>query len=130
LLSNAGRKYLDPVFEKAEIDDLFDCMIVSSDVGLVKPDTKIYVLALSGLDVNPEEAVMIYDRIHNVNGAIHATKQMVLFCTVTNLAYSNNILLLSWRKLEYNQLLADRFWPGTDHDDQHQDLQKALFQAS
>jgi len=72
LLSNASRTDLEPIFEKSGIDNLFDCLVVSSDVGLVKPDPKIYAIALDNLGVSPDEAVMIDDQIHNVNGAIHA----------------------------------------------------------
>ncbi len=69
LLSNAFsdlRRYLTSVWR---IDDAFDHMIISAEVGRVKPDPEIYRLALEALNVAPQEAVFVDDFPENVAGA-------------------------------------------------------------
>jgi epoxide hydrolase-like predicted phosphatase len=65
LISNAWsglRNYI--VREK--FDDVFDHMIISAEVGVAKPDAKIYHIALEQLQVQPEEAVFVDDFIENI----------------------------------------------------------------
>ncbi|MDO8970487.1 MAG: HAD family phosphatase [Saprospiraceae bacterium] len=49
--------------------DMFDVTIFSAEVGLVKPDARIYRLTLEKLGVEPEEAVFVDDFIENIQGA-------------------------------------------------------------
>jgi len=68
LLSNAWsdmRAYL--VSQK--IDDAFDQLIISAEIGIMKPDARIYQLALEKLGVAPAEAVFVDDFIVNIEGA-------------------------------------------------------------
>jgi putative hydrolase of the HAD superfamily len=51
------------------IADVFQHVVISSEVGVVKPDERIYRLALEGLGVAAREAVFIDDFQHNVEGA-------------------------------------------------------------
>jgi len=75
IISNAWPEVAD-VLETWEIADAFDFVVGSGDVGVMKPDPKIYHLALDGLGVRPEEAVFVDDFIENIEGArnlgIHA----------------------------------------------------------
>jgi len=49
--------------------DAFDVIIGSGDEGVMKPDPRIYHLALAGLNVQANEAVFIDDFIENIEGA-------------------------------------------------------------
>ena len=69
LLSNAFSDLRQVVTEVWDFADAFDEMIISAEVGLVKPDPRIYRLALDRLGVAPEEAVFIDDLLRNVEGA-------------------------------------------------------------
>lgn len=69
LLSNAFSDLRDWLSGQVDIDDLFDEMVISAEVGMVKPDPRIYHLALEQLEVAPEEAVFIDDFAHNITGA-------------------------------------------------------------
>ena len=75
IISNAW-KGLPDILKKWGIEDAFDTVISSGDVGIMKPDPKIYSLALSALDIQPGEAVFIDDYTENIHGArslgIHA----------------------------------------------------------
>ncbi len=69
LLSNAFSDLRQVLTERWQIADAFDELIISSEVGIVKPDARIYHLALERLGVAPAEAVFIDDFIQNVEGA-------------------------------------------------------------
>lgn len=69
LLSNAWDDLRRVVEESWKITDAFDEVIISAEVGLAKPDPRIYRLALARLDVEPEAAVFVDDFEENVEGA-------------------------------------------------------------
>lgn len=67
LISNAWsdlREYL--VREK--MDDAFDHIIVSAEVGAAKPEAKIFKVALEQAGVSPNEAVLVDDFYVNIEG--------------------------------------------------------------
>ena len=69
LLSNAFSDLRRVVTDTWKFADAFNEMIISAEVGLVKPDPRIYHLALERLGVAPEAAVFIDDYSRNVEGA-------------------------------------------------------------
>jgi len=50
-------------------DDLFDAVIISSAVGMIKPEEGIYVLACRRLNLDPSQCAFIDDRPENVEAA-------------------------------------------------------------
>lgn len=62
LLSNEGREIAEYRFNKFNFHDFVDFFIVSSFVGLRKPDLRIYKLALDLCQENPREVLYIDDR--------------------------------------------------------------------
>lgn len=69
LLSNVGRGVIDQLFSPDELNNLFDIVILSSEVGMVKPSADIYELAAHRLGVMPDECLMVDDLPANVAGA-------------------------------------------------------------
>ena len=65
LISNAWSG-LRPYVVREKFDDVFQHMIISAEVGVVKPDPKIYQLALEQLQVKAEEAVFVDDVLENI----------------------------------------------------------------
>lgn len=61
LLSNASRETISLLTKDVPLDSLFSEVIVSSDVKMIKPDPRLFQLALSRLGVKPAEAVLIDD---------------------------------------------------------------------
>ena len=47
----------------------FDGLIISGDCKLVKPDTKIFDLAISKFDLIPDKTVFIDDRLDNIQAS-------------------------------------------------------------
>ena len=69
LLSNAFSNLRLLVTDIWKIADAFDQMVVSAEVGVMKPDALIYQLAVESLQVAPDEAVFIDDFQRNIEGA-------------------------------------------------------------
>jgi epoxide hydrolase-like predicted phosphatase len=69
LLSNAWDDLRQTMHTRWDIDGLFDEMVISAEVKLVKPDPRVFHLALVRLGVKPEEAVFIDDIEGNVIAA-------------------------------------------------------------
>lgn len=61
LLTNASRETIDLLTQDVPLADTFHEVIVSSDIGLLKPDPKIYQFALRRLGTKPEETIFIDD---------------------------------------------------------------------
>ena len=57
----------------------FDDVLVSADVGLVKPETELFRLALERFQVSPGETVFIDDLPLNAEAAHHAGMHAVVF---------------------------------------------------
>ena len=68
LISNAFSG-LRPWIVSKKFEDVFDAMIVSAEIGVIKPDPRIFQIALEKLGVRPEEAVFLDDFFENVKGA-------------------------------------------------------------
>lgn len=69
VISNAWDDLIRFMTERWQMADAFDHIIGSADVGLMKPDPRIFRLSLQGLGVEPQEAVFIDDNLANVEGA-------------------------------------------------------------
>lgn len=69
LLSNSGTEYIDKILEKYDLKPLFDTLIISSEVGMIKPEPEIFRHALSELDAATSEAIFIDDNPRNTEAA-------------------------------------------------------------
>ena len=69
LLSNAWDDLRQTLHTRWGIDGLFDELIISAEVKLVKPDPRIFHLAVDRLGVQPGETVFIDDIAENIDAA-------------------------------------------------------------
>ena len=69
LLSNAWDELRGLLVHKWQIDDAFDQIVISAEVGVAKPDPRIYRMTLDMLGVEPAEAVFIDDFAENLESA-------------------------------------------------------------
>jgi HAD superfamily hydrolase (TIGR01509 family) len=69
LLSNSSSEYIRPILQEHDIERLFDEVVISAEVNLVKPSSDIFRLILGKLGIKPEEAVFIDDTKRNVEQA-------------------------------------------------------------
>jgi epoxide hydrolase-like predicted phosphatase len=69
LLSNAFSDLRQTLVDEWQIDDVFHTIVISAEVGIMKPDTAIYDLTIEKTGFEPHEAVFIDDFAHNIEGA-------------------------------------------------------------
>ena len=69
LLSNAWDNLRQTMHTRWNIDGLFDELVISAEVGMVKPNPRIFQLVLEKLGVQPAEAIFIDDMLVNVDAA-------------------------------------------------------------
>lgn len=79
LLSNVGSGWLNDFLIESERSELFDTVVLSSDVGMIKPDVEIFELMAARLGVDPFECVMVDDLSSNIDGAARADMQGIVF---------------------------------------------------
>jgi epoxide hydrolase-like predicted phosphatase len=78
LITNAWpdtRQYL----ARQKLEDAFDVLVISSEVGVMKPEPKIYEIALSKLGVQASEAAFVDDTSPNVEAARALGMRGILF---------------------------------------------------
>jgi putative hydrolase of the HAD superfamily len=56
-------------YDRVVVDDLFDAVVISGEVGLNKPEPEIFRLGAERLGVAPEECVFVDDLRENCEGA-------------------------------------------------------------
>ena len=79
MLSDAPNTFLYRVLEKLGVTDLFSAIYVSSELHMVKPDPAFFRHVLTDQGVPPENALMIDDRLKNVQGAESVGMQGLLY---------------------------------------------------
>lgn len=92
LLSNAGTG-LRQTLKQERIEDAFDEVVISAEVGVMKPDSEIYRIALDRLGIEPQEAVFVDDSPANVEAATRLGMVGVQFTTSEALMHRLDELL-------------------------------------
>ncbi len=78
LLSNAGLPVRD-VLAREHLLDLANAVVLSYEVGFVKPDPRIFRAALDALDLPAESALMVGDNAHDDGGgAVLGLRTLIL----------------------------------------------------
>lgn len=93
LLSNVSKDLAYQLFTSAELASWFDAIVLSSEVGMIKPSRDIYLLMAARLGVQPEECVMIDDMEKNVVGARAVGMQGVMYVSGQQLQTDLELLL-------------------------------------
>jgi len=78
IISNAWGDLREYILRE-KFDDAFDYMIISAEVGAVKPDAKIYQIALERVGVKPKEIVFVDDFAINIEGCEKVGIKGILF---------------------------------------------------
>lgn len=79
ILSNVGHGFFNSYFSESQQKELFDTVVLSSDVDMAKPEIGIYQLTADRLGVKLSECVMIDDAYLNIDAAKAAGMQGVWF---------------------------------------------------
>ncbi len=71
VLSNWASETFAGMVEDYPFLKLFDGLLISGEEKLIKPDPKIFKLAINRFNLNPKNCVFIDDKLENVNVARH-----------------------------------------------------------
>jgi putative hydrolase of the HAD superfamily len=69
ILSNGVPAVIDRVRQHRPLAKYFDVVVVSCEVGCIKPDSRIYEICLEQLGTAPEATLFVDDRLENLEGA-------------------------------------------------------------
>jgi epoxide hydrolase-like predicted phosphatase len=69
LLSNAWDNLRSLIQQEWQIADVFESLVISAEVGLAKPDPRIYQMVLDQLGIQANEAVFLDDLERNIQAA-------------------------------------------------------------
>lgn len=83
VISNVGAPLNDYLPQK--LVDLFDHITLSYEVGVIKPDPRIYEYCIERIGFAPAECVFIDDREPNVQGAINVGMKGLLYQNTVDL---------------------------------------------
>ncbi|HRJ06718.1 MAG TPA: HAD family phosphatase [Candidatus Saccharibacteria bacterium] len=79
MLSNINVEAMERIFPKRERDELFDAVVLSGEVGMIKPDPEIYRIMARRLNLPTTECLFIDDIPRNVEGAKQAGMTSIVF---------------------------------------------------
>jgi HAD superfamily hydrolase (TIGR01509 family) len=79
ILSNANRGVLPRILGKRRLQQDFDEVVVSADVGIIKPNERMYQLIIDRLGVAGSECLYIDDRASFLNPARHLDMSVLLY---------------------------------------------------
>ncbi len=69
MLSNTSAEYVRGLLREHDIDKYFDAIVISREVGMIKPDPSIFEHMLTNLGTQASETIFIDDSPRNVAGA-------------------------------------------------------------
>ena len=69
VISDNYRELVDFIVGEYRLEEIFDVLVFSNELGIKKPDKRIFLSALKRLRVRPQEAVFIDDISRNVGAA-------------------------------------------------------------
>ena len=79
ILSNGVPEIMRRVARDWPLDEIFDAVIVSCEVGCAKPDQAIFTLTLDRLGVAPADSLFVDDRRENIDAARRFGLDTLLF---------------------------------------------------
>jgi epoxide hydrolase-like predicted phosphatase len=79
LLTNASSEFLRSELKKAGLTTIFDSIVMSSEVGMAKPDPRIFQHVINELGVKPEETVFVDDLRKHTDAARSLGIKTILF---------------------------------------------------
>lgn len=93
MISNVGQGFIERMFVDKPASEYFDSIVLSNEVGLVKPDKRIYELSASQIGCETNECVFIDDLEKNVEGAKQAGMQAIQYSTYDNFLKTINSII-------------------------------------
>ena len=87
--SNAVRKTVEVMLEKAMIVQYFDVLLSNEDVTLPKPNPEIYITCMERLGVIPNETLILEDNENGIKAAVASGAHLMQIESVYDVTYFN-----------------------------------------
>jgi HAD superfamily hydrolase (TIGR01509 family) len=85
LCSNAWSSFIRPILSAHNLEELFDTIVISSEVGITKPDERIFRLVATQVDAEPTQCIFIDDGPRNISAAQAMGMTSILFSSAEDL---------------------------------------------
>jgi len=85
LLSNSSSDYLRNELAMHDLEKYFDEIVISSEVGLIKPEPAVFKHLMQKLDVSPQECIFTDDNPINTDAAAKLGIHGIVFTSVPDL---------------------------------------------
>jgi HAD superfamily hydrolase (TIGR01509 family) len=85
LLSNAPKGFLRNLLQENDLEKYFHHIVISSEVGMIKPEAEIFNHILEKMNIRPHEALFIDDSQKNIDGASKVGIDGILFTNIEDL---------------------------------------------
>jgi HAD superfamily hydrolase (TIGR01509 family) len=79
MLSNIGRGWIEDFFDRNQLNNLFDAVVLSNEEGITKPNPLVFQHTAEKLGLEAGECIMIDDRPENCAGAEAAGMKSILY---------------------------------------------------
>lgn len=89
IASNSIRNTVEVMLRQAHLEQYFDIMLSSDDVGRPKPDPEIYNTAIQKLGISPEECLVVEDNEHGIRAARAAGASVLQVADVDEVTLEN-----------------------------------------
>lgn len=96
LCSNAFSDFIRPVLVKNGLDQMFDTIVISSDIKIAKPDPRIFEHTLAQMGIAANESIFIDDNETNVYAARSVGITGVHFTSPAELERELGLLGVTW----------------------------------
>lgn len=96
LLSNAPSEFIRALINENDLEKHFHEIVISSEVGFIKPSSEIFNLMLEKLRIRPETAIFIDDNEINVRGSEKAGLKGILYTDLPSLKKDLEALGISY----------------------------------
>lgn len=93
MLSNIGVASLARRFDAQELEDSFDVVVASAEIGFAKPEPEAYEITADRLGVRYDECVFTDDREPYCEGARAVGMQAILYRDLSQFRYELEVLL-------------------------------------
>lgn len=87
--SNAVRRSVDVMLEKANIRNFFNAVLSNQDVEKAKPDPEIYNKAIELLDCRPDECLVVEDNEKGIAAARSSGAHLMVVQTIYDVTLAN-----------------------------------------
>ena len=87
--SNSVRASVETMMHKAGLDMYLDLMVSNEDVFVGKPDPEMYIKAMSHLELNPKDCLIIEDNENGIQAALASGGHLLVVSDVADTNFVN-----------------------------------------